>query len=126
MEVEVDRVLVAPRGAMALDVDDVDVVENRHVDRVPGLVAEPLQMRRGDLPELHRVDRGEAQIEDPCAERVLPRARVLMEIPEARERGHVPVRRAPREPELARQLADPDLLAPGGERGENRQPALEG
>ena len=40
VEVEVDRVLVAAGRAMAVDVDDVDVVEDRHVDGVPGLVAQ--------------------------------------------------------------------------------------
>ena len=64
VEVEVDLVLVAARGAEALDVDDVDVVEDRHVDGMPRLVAEPLEVRRGDVPELHRVDRGEPEVED--------------------------------------------------------------
>ena len=64
MEIEVDLVLVPTGGAEALDVDDVDVVEDRQVDGVPRLVAEPLEVRRGDVPELHRVDRGEPEIEN--------------------------------------------------------------
>ena len=43
MEVEVDLVLVPAGRAEALDVDDVDIVEDRHVHGMPRLVAEPLR-----------------------------------------------------------------------------------
>ena len=125
VEVEVDLVLVAAGRAQPLDVDDVHVVEDRHVDGVPRLVAEPSKVRRGDVPELHRVDRREAEVEDARAEDVLPRHRVLMEVPEPGERGDVPVRRAAREAELVRDLADADQSAVGRELRQDRKAALE-
>ena len=125
MEVEVDLVLVPARGAEALDVDDVDVVEDRQVDGMPRLVAEPLEVRRGHVPELHRVDRREPEVEHARAERVLAGCGVLVEVAELREGGDVAVRGAPREAELLRDLADADQLPAGGERGEDRETALE-
>ena len=82
VQVEVDLALALLRGAAALDVDDVDVVEDRHVHGVAGLVAQLLQVRCRDLAQLHRVDRGEAEVEHARPEAVLPRRRVLVEVPE--------------------------------------------
>ena len=64
-----------PRAAAALDVDDVEAVEDRHVHRVAGLVAELPQVRRRDLAQLHRVDRREAEVEHARTEAVLLRRR---------------------------------------------------
>ena len=126
VEVEVDLALALLGAPAALDVDDVGAVEDRHVDRVAGLVGELLEMGGRDLPQLHRVDRREPEVEHPRAEAVLARLRVLLEVPEARERRDVPVRRAPRQPEHTRELADPELGRGRLERGENRQTAFQG
>ena len=44
MEIEVDLPLARLGGAAALDVHDVGAVEDREVDRVPRLVAQPPQV----------------------------------------------------------------------------------
>ena len=124
MEVEVDLALAGARGSAALDVDDVEAVEDRHVHRVAGLVAEPLEVWRGDLAQLHRVDRGEAEVEDPRAEAVLPRAVVLVEVAEARQRGDVAVGRAAASPTSRASSLTPRSAVPT-EGGEDGEPALE-
>ena len=124
VEVEIDVPLARPRRPAALDVDDVDVVEDREVDRVAGLVAELPQMRSRDLAEIHRVDRGEAEIEDTGAEPVALRVRVLLQVPELGKRRDVPVSRAPAQFEVAGELADADQRAIGVERRENCKATL--
>ncbi len=91
VEVEVDLALALLRAPAALDVDDVDAVEDRHVDGVAGLVAELLEVGRRDLAELHRVDRGQPEVDDARPEPILPRVRVLLEVAETRKRGDVAV-----------------------------------
>ena len=125
MEVEVDLPLARAGRAAALDVDDVDAVEDREVDGVPRLVAQLAQVRRGDLAQVHRVDRREAEVEHLRPEPVALRVAVLLEVAELGERRDVAVRRAPAEIEVARELADADQRPVGVERGEDREAALE-
>src|SRR5581483_9610110 len=82
-------------------------------------------MWRGDLAELHRVDRRQAEVDHAWPEPVLARARVLLQIAEPRERRDVAVRGAAGQPEAPCELADPQLGRRRLERGENREPALE-
>src|SRR5581483_1781515 len=88
-------------------------------------VGELLEVRRRDLAELHRIDGREAEVEDPGAKPVLPRARVLLEVAELRERRHVSVRRAPAQAERASEVADPELRRSRPELRQDRKPALE-
>jgi hypothetical protein len=113
------------RAAAALDVDDVGAVEHRHVDGVPGLVAQLLEVRRGDLAQVHRVDRREAEVEHARAEAVLARRGVLLEIAERGERGDVAVGRRTAEADLAREVADAEQRAAGAKRRENREATFE-
>ena len=106
MEIEVDLALARARAAAPLDVDDVEAVEDRHVHGVAGRVAQLPQMRRGDLAQLHRVDRREPEVEHPRAEAVLLRRRILLEIAEGGERRDVAVGRLAAEPDVAAELAD--------------------
>ena len=105
MEIEVDLALARPRAAAPLDVHDVEAVEDRHVHGVAGCVAQLPQMRRGDLAQLHRVDRGEPEVEHARAEAVLLRRRILLEIAEGGQRRHVAVGRRAAEPDVAAELA---------------------
>ena len=82
-------------------------------------------MRSGDLAQVHRVDRREAEVEHLRAEPVALRVGVLLQVAELGERRDVAVRRAPAQVELARELADADQRAVGVERGEDREAALE-
>jgi hypothetical protein len=93
---------------------------------VARLVGELLEVRGRDLPQLHRVDRREAEIEDARAEPVLAGLRVLLQVAEPREGGDVPVGRAAGQPEETRELADPELRRRRLERREDRQAPLEG
>ena len=70
MQVEIDLALTLLRASAALDVDDIRAVEHGHVDGMARVVAQLLQMWRGDRPQLHRVDRGEAKVEHARAESV--------------------------------------------------------
>src|SRR5579884_3499038 len=106
MQIEVDLALAGTRAAATVDVDDVESVEDRHVDRVARVVAETAEMRRRHLAQLHRVDRREAEVEDARAQPVLLRGPVLLQVAERRERGDVAVRGGAAEPYLAAELAD--------------------
>ena len=125
VQVEVDLALAPPRAPAALDVDDVRPVEDRHVHRMAGLVAQPLQVGHRDRPQLHRVDRREAEVDHARAEPVLLRRRVLLEVAERGARGDVTMRGAAVQSHLAGELADPEQRLDGGERGEDREPPLQ-
>jgi hypothetical protein len=125
VEVEVDLALPCLAAANTFDVDDVEVVEDRHVDREAGRVAEVAEVRRRNHAQLHRVDRREPEVEDARPEAVLLRRRVLLEVAERGERRDVAVRRRPAEPELASEVADPDERPAVAEGREDREPALE-
>ena len=115
VQVEIDLPLAAPRAAAALDVDDVGAVQDRHVHGVARFVAQPLQVWRRDLAQLHRVDRGEAEVDDARAEPVLLGQRVLLEVAESGESRDVTMRCAPVQSHLAGQLADPEQRLDGCE-----------
>ncbi len=89
------------------------------------LVAELPQVRRGDLAQVHRVDRREAEVEHLGPEPVALRVRVLLQVAELGERRDVAVGRAAAQVELARELADPDQRTVGLERREDREAALQ-
>ena len=125
MEREVDLALARARRPAALDVDDVGAVQDGHVDGAACLVGELLEVRRGDLPELHGVDRREAEVEHPRSEPVLPRLRVLLQVAETGERGDVAVRRAAAQAESAGEIADPALGRFGPELCQDCETALE-
>src|SRR5581483_2898948 len=117
VQVEVD-LLPRPVRAAAVDVEDVEAVEDGEAHRVACLVGQLAQVRCGDLADLHRADRGEAEIEDARPQPVLPRPRVLLQVAEAGERRRVAVRGAPRQPDRARQLAHAELGDAGAEGGQ--------
>src|SRR5881275_927530 len=82
-------------------------------------------MRRGDRPQLHRVDRGEAEVEHARAESVFLCRRVLLQVAERGERRDVSMRRASAHADRARQLGDAEQRYLAAERTEDAQPALE-
>src|SRR6266536_2994385 len=82
-------------------------------------------MRRRDLAQLHRVDRREPEVEHARPETVLPRHPVLLEVAEGGQRGHVAVRRAAAEPDVAPELADAEERPARAEGREDREAALE-
>ena len=126
MKVQIDLSLSLARAATALDVEDVRAVEDGHVHRMAGRVREILEVGRRDLAELHRVDRGEPEIEHPEAEPVAPGRPVLLEIAEVRKRRDVAVGARTAEPDLAREVTHAEEWAGRGERGKDREAAFEG
>ena len=125
VQVQVDLPLSRPRGAAALDVDDVAAVEDGHVDRVAGLVAQLLQVRRRDLAHVHRVDGGEAEVEHARSQAVALALAVLLEVAEGGQRGDVAMSRAAREIEGAADLADTHQGLSGLEQRQHREAPLE-
>ena len=125
MEIEVDLTLSLSCGAAALDVDDLRAVEHGHVHRVPRLVGKRLKMRRCDVAQPQRVDRGEPEVEHAWAEAVLPRGRILLEVPERRERHDEAMGRRAAQADRAGKLADTEEGLAVPERGENSEPPLE-
>ena len=113
------------RGAAALDVDDVGAVEHCHVDGAPGLVAQRLEVGDGELAQVHRVDRGESEVEDARPQPVLPRGWILLEVAERGERRDVAVGRRAAQADLTGEVADSEQRAAGAKRRENREPTLE-
>ena len=118
VEVQIDLPLSRPRGPAALDVDDVAAVENRQVGGEAGRIAQSLQVRDGDLADVHRVDRGEAQVENARAEPVALGLRVLLEVAERRQRRDVAMGGAPAQPSSRESSLTPivDLSEPKAER----------
>ena len=125
MQVEIDVALALARAAAALDVDDVLAVQDRHVDRVPRLVAQLLQVGSRDLADLHRVDGREAEVEHARPEPVLARERILLQVAEHGQRRDVAMRGAAAEADLARQLAAAEQRPARLEGRQDREAALE-
>src|SRR3954471_24755714 len=119
VQVEVD--LRRARRAAALHVDDVGAVEHGHVDGVARGVAERLQMRRRDVAELHRVDRGDPKIEHAGPEPVLARLGVLLQVAEPGEGRDVTMRRRAAQSDGAREIADAEQRLRGLERRQDRK-----